>query len=101
MNNFTIPTAPVIGQAKTATEGAGTYPKKVLTTSETAEYLGLTKSYLYKLTMSRQIPHYKPMGKMIYFDLKEVEDWARRNRVATETELTDQANSQMRKGGAI
>ena len=96
-----VQTAPVIGQAQTAPEGAGTYPKMVLTASETAEFLGLSKSYLYKLTMNRQIPHYKPLGKVIYFDLKEVEDWARQNRIATQTELTDKANSQMMKGGVL
>ena len=42
--------------------------KEVLTSDEAAEYMGISKSYLYKLTMRKQIPHYKPMGKMCYFN---------------------------------
>ena len=41
--------------------------KEVLTSDEAAKYMGVSKSYLYKLTMRQQIPHYKPMGKMCYF----------------------------------
>jgi len=36
--------------------------KEVLTSEEAAKYMGISKSYLYKLTMRQQIPHYKPMG---------------------------------------
>ena len=38
--------------------------KEVLTSDEAAKYMGVSKSYLYKLTMRQQIPHFKPMGKM-------------------------------------
>jgi len=37
--------------------------KEVLTSDEAARYMGVSKSYLYKLTMRQQIPHFKPMGK--------------------------------------
>ena len=42
--------------------------KSVLTIDEAAEYMGLKKSYLYKLTSERRIPHFKPNGKKIYFE---------------------------------
>ena len=32
--------------------------KEVLTSDEAARYMGISKSYLYKLTMRQQIPHY-------------------------------------------
>ena len=74
--------------------------KEVLTSEETAMYLGISKSYLYKLTMRREIPHYKPLGKMVYFNRLELEEWLQSNRVATATEITDQANNYCsRKGG--
>ena len=38
--------------------------KEVLTSDETARYMGISKSYLYKLTMRQEIPHYKPTGKI-------------------------------------
>ena len=57
--------------------------KEVLTSDEAARYLGISKSYLYKLTMRQQIPHFKPMGKMCYFNRVELESWLQSNRVAT------------------
>lgn len=61
--------------------------KEVLTSDEAARYMGISKSYLYKLTMRQQIPHYKPMGKMCYFNRAELESWLQRNRVATADEI--------------
>ena len=45
--------------------------KEVLTTAEASAYLGLSESYIYKLTSLKQIPHYKPNGKLVYFNRKE------------------------------
>ena len=74
--------------------------KEVLTSDEAARYLGISKSYLYKLTMKQQIPHYKPMGKMCYFNRLELEQWLQNNRVSTSTEISQQAQAYcMKKGG--
>lgn len=53
--------------------------KEVLSSSEVCDYLGISESHLYRLTSSKQIPHYKPNGKMIFFNRKEVCEWALRN----------------------
>ena len=75
--------------------------KEVLTSEEAARYLGISKSYLYKLTMRREIPHYKPMGKMCYFNRRELEAWLQSNRIASDTELAEQAAAYCnKKGGA-
>lgn len=74
--------------------------KEVLTSDEAARYMGISKSYLYKLTMRQQIPHYKPMGKMCYFNRVEIENWLQGNRVATDVELQERANNYCLKGGA-
>lgn len=66
--------------------------KEVLTSEEAARYMGISKSYLYKLTMKGEIPHFKPMGKMCYFNRAELEQWLQSNRVATTAELADRAN---------
>ena len=73
--------------------------KEVLTSEEVARYMGVSRSYLYKLTMRRDIPHYKPRGKICYFNRQEVEQWLQSNRVATDTELNNQANNYCMKGG--
>ena len=75
--------------------------KEVLTFEEVASYTGLSKSYLYKLTSTMQISHFKPKGKMIYFNRADVDLFLQQNRVSTSKELEDQANTfvTLKKGG--
>jgi excisionase family DNA binding protein len=61
--------------------------KTVMSFDEMAIYSGLSKSYLYKLTCSGGVPCYKPNGKNIYFDRKEVDLWLLRHRKATNEEI--------------
>lgn len=65
--------------------------KEVLTTDEAAKYMGIKVSYLYKLTMRGEIPHYKPNGKMCYFKRTELEQWLLTNPVSTSADIADQA----------
>ena len=68
--------------------------KEVLTCGEAALYLGVSKSCVYKLTMSNQIPYYKsPSGKMNYFNRKELEAWMQSCRISTSEELQQKANN--------
>lgn len=73
--------------------------KEVLTLKEVAEYTGLSRSYLYKLTMSQQIPFYRPNGKCLYFNRQELEQWLQSNRVSTQAELAQNAQTYCMKGG--
>lgn len=75
--------------------------KEVLTSDEAAKYMGISKSYLYKLTMRNAIPHYKPMGKMCYFNRVELEQWLQQNRCATSAEINDRANLYLMKGASL
>lgn len=76
--------------------------KEVLTSVETAQYLGISLSYLYKLTMRGEIPHTKPTGKLCYFSRPELENWLKNtNRVASAEEIAQQVDSYIgKKGGA-
>lgn len=53
---------------------------KPLKFDEAAEYLGFSKSYLYKLTAKILIPHYKPSGRFIFFMKRELDEWIRTNQ---------------------
>lgn len=75
--------------------------KEILTAQETASYMGISMSYLYKLTMGRKIPHYKPMGKICYFKRSEVEQWMLSNRISTEQEINSKALSYCRRKGVL
>ena len=65
--------------------------KNVLTVEDAAILLGLSPSTIYRWTMSKIIPHYKPNGKLVFFNKKELEEWMMRNRVASEEEIMDEA----------
>jgi excisionase family DNA binding protein len=67
--------------------------KEVLNFDEVAAYTGLSKSYLYKLTSTGQIAHYKPKGKMLYFNKTDVDLFLKQNRVATQNEIETEATN--------
>ena len=75
--------------------------KNVLCFDDVALLTGLSKSHLYKLTCTRQIPHYKPSGKLIFFDRTEVEAWMKQNKVLTQVEAEQQAVAYVVKKGGI
>ena len=60
--------------------------KKTLLIADVATMTGMSKSYIYRLTCTNQIPHYKPNGKHLYFDRAEVEAWMKRGKVQTNAE---------------
>lgn len=84
--------------------------KAVLTIADAALLTGLSKSHLYKLTCTHQIPHYKPNGKLLYFDRKDLENWMKQGKINTTLESEQQAAAYLvahptptttrRKGGA-
>lgn len=57
--------------------------KNMFTFMEACAYLGVSESLLYKLTSTKEIPHYKPRGKMVYFDKAELDVWLKQNNVPT------------------
>lgn len=65
--------------------------KSVLNFNEACRYLEISPSHLYKLTSTRQIPHFCPQGKKLYFNRQELEDWLQRNRQSTTEEIDKEA----------
>ena len=53
--------------------------KDILTLQEASVYIGVSLSQLYKLTSTQSSRHYKPRGKMCYFEKKELDAWLLRN----------------------
>jgi len=52
---------------------------KLLNFNQAADYLGLSHSYLYKLTCHKLIPCHRPMHRL-YFFKEELDAWVRRRR---------------------
>lgn len=67
--------------------------KNVLTFDEAATYMGISKSHLYKMTMLGSIPHFKPRGKMIYFDRESLEKFLLQNRITPADEIEAKAST--------
>ena len=76
--------------------------KNVLDIDDVVALTGLSKSYIYKLTCRKEIPYYKPNGKLIYFDRQEVENWMKQNRVNSIAEAESAAALYVaKKGGEV
>lgn len=55
------------------------YGKDILTVEESAIYLGISKSTLYKLTSSGKINVTKPNGKKAYIVKEDLDSWMNQN----------------------
>ena len=52
--------------------------KEVFTLDEAVKYSGISKNYLYKLSSRGDLPVFKPTGKLIYIDRKDLIAFLRR-----------------------
>ena len=71
--------------------------KEVLTLQEAAQYMGIARSSLYKMTSSQTIPFYRPNGKLIFFEKDDILSWIRRNRVFSTEEIEEEARLHMQR----
>ena len=71
--------------------------KEVLTLQEAAQYMGIARSSLYKMTSNQTIPFYRPNGKLIFFEKDDILSWIRRNRVCSTEEIEEEARLHMQR----
>lgn len=65
--------------------------KNFLTTDEAVIYLGICKASVYEMMKKHSIPYSKPNGKRCYFKKADLDKWMGTNRVASASELEEQA----------
>lgn len=70
--------------------------RKLLTSKEAAQYLGISLSFLRKMMMNRIIPMYKPNGKICYFDPADLDAYLTSVRIASQNEIRERANDYLR-----
>ena len=63
------------------------YRKRLLTIEEASKLSGVSISYIQKLTSSKQIPHSKPTGKLIFIHRKDLEAFLSQNYVSSNDEV--------------
>lgn len=54
--------------------------KDVLTLEEACKYIHISVSHMYKLTMNKDIPHYK-CGRRLYFNRHILEHWIQNREI--------------------
>lgn len=75
--------------------------KDVLNFNETARYLDVSHSHLYKLTSQGKIPFHKPNNKKLYFSRQELDKWLMQNKHYSHDEIEQEANEYLIKKGRI
>ena len=76
-----------------APQPSTTRANELITLEEAARFLGFKKSYLYKLTSTKQLPFYQYGGRGIAFDPAALQAWraARLQYIPTQAEQAAQA----------
>lgn len=67
---------------------------ELLDLNQAAEYLKLKPSYIYSLTHQNKIPFYKPGGKRIYFNKRELNEWITKSKIKSVEEVEEDYNKQ-------
>jgi excisionase family DNA binding protein len=66
---------------------------EILSLNEAVKFLKASKSFIYKMTSQKLIPHYIPSGKKIYFKKSDLEDWLLKNRIPSSSEFETNTES--------
>tara|TARA_R110002072_G_scaffold37715_18_gene109966 strand:- start:6927 stop:7214 length:288 start_codon:yes stop_codon:yes gene_type:complete len=67
--------------------------KSIYTFQEGCNYCGISPSSMYKHTSANRIRHFKPQGKLIYFQKEDLDNFMLRNPQSTIEEQQDIAAS--------
>ncbi|SEP08505.1 DNA binding domain-containing protein, excisionase family [Mucilaginibacter gossypiicola] len=65
---------------------------RFLTLAELCTYLGVSKSFAYKLSHRNAIPKYCPTGGKIWFKKSDIDQWLNGHRIMSEKELNHLSN---------
>lgn len=71
--------------------------EEILSLNEATVFLKMSKSCLYKITSQKQIPHYVPGGKKIYFRKSDLENWLLQNRITPISEFENSTENYLSK----
>lgn len=70
------------------------FKKKLLSVEELAEFLDVPKSWIYRKTFERKIPHVK-LGKYVRFHPEEIEQWVKEKEVGSFKSLSDESTTEV------
>lgn len=67
-------------------------------TKDACAYLNISKSTFYKLTSNKSIAFYKPNGKNMYFKKEALDDYIKRHKQISNSDMETQTNNYLTKG---
>jgi excisionase family DNA binding protein len=69
--------------------------EKPMNVTQAAEYIGYTRSYIYKLIYRKKIPVHRPLGpcSRVFFLPSELNAFMARNKQAADYEIDDEATA--------
>ena len=67
--------------------------KQFLNVKELCAFTGWSQSHVYKLTMNKELPYYKPNRKTLFFKLADIDNYISRVRISSREELEKQADN--------
>lgn len=73
--------------------------KEYFTAKEASEFLGVALQTVYHYTHEKRIPHYKPLGRKVYFLKSDLESFIQQSRISSMQELDAKAEAHLLKGG--
>ena len=65
--------------------------KEILTLEEFSTYAGISKNQAYHLTSKKKVPHFRPVGKMIYFRKEDVIEFLSQNPIHSEKTIKNKS----------
>ncbi len=65
--------------------------KKIFNIDDLCRYTGLSKSWIYKNTYLKILPHYKPSNKILIFKKDEIDEWLLKNPVRLMDDIEQEA----------
>ena len=69
------------------------FDKAILNADELCLLLGISKTYLYRLTSTGKIKYYRPFGKLMYFDKEEVLRTIKQNPIESQRDIMGKATN--------
>ena len=88
--------APIIEMIERKLNEIRVAQKPIMSVEDLSTYLDLSPAYIRKMTHNREIPHYKPNGKKLYFRKDEIDEWVLSSRVMTAEELRREARKRVK-----
>ncbi|WP_281980727.1 helix-turn-helix domain-containing protein [Tenacibaculum mesophilum] len=63
------------------------FRKRIYTIKEASKVIGVSQSYIQKLISSKQIPHSKPTGKLIFIKRRDLEKFLMKNYITSKNDI--------------